>query len=88
MVLCVVIHNLPQAGDVAFSVPNELVVTLDRFLGNETVAELLSSNKLSELACLAFYLMYEKKQGKKSFWHPFSKELDCQRGRAPLAVDR
>lgn len=26
-----------QAGDVAFSVPNSLVVTLERVLGNETV---------------------------------------------------
>lgn len=28
-----------QAGDVAFSVPNSLVVTLERVLGNETVGE-------------------------------------------------
>ncbi|KAJ1686168.1 hypothetical protein LUZ63_017558 [Rhynchospora breviuscula] len=76
-----------QAGDVAFSVPNSLVVTLDRVLGNETVAELLTTNKLSELACLALYLMYEKKQGKKSFWYPFIKELDRQRGRGQLAVE-
>ncbi|KAL0351111.1 UNVERIFIED_CONTAM: hypothetical protein Sradi_4260300 [Sesamum radiatum] len=50
-----------QAGDVAFSVPNSLVVTLDRVLGNETIAGTFN-NKLSELACLALYLMYEKKQ--------------------------
>ncbi|KAJ3671456.1 hypothetical protein LUZ60_007535 [Juncus effusus] len=76
-----------QAGDVAFSVPNNLVVTLDRVLGNETVAELLTTNKLSELACLALYLMYEKKQGKRSFWSPFIKELDRQAGRGQLAVE-
>ncbi|CAO2833221.1 unnamed protein product [Amaranthus hypochondriacus] len=76
-----------QAGDVAFSVPNSLVVTLEKVLGNETVAELLASNKLSELACLALYLMYEKKQGKKSFWYPYIKELDRQRGRGQLAVE-
>ncbi|OAY78829.1 Histone-lysine N-methyltransferase setd3 [Ananas comosus] len=76
-----------QAGDVAFSVPNSLVVTLDRVLGNETIAELLTTNKLSELACLALYLMYEKKQGKKSFWYPFIRELDRQRGRGQLAVE-
>ncbi|CAN0925256.1 Actin-histidine N-methyltransferase [Linum grandiflorum] len=76
-----------QAGDVAFSVPNSLVVTLDRVLGNETVAELLTTNKLSELACLALYLMYEKKQGKKSFWYPYIRELDRQRGRGQLAVE-
>lgn len=51
------------------------------------VAELLTTNKLSELACLALYLMYEKKQGKKSFWYPFIKELDRQRGRGQLAVE-
>ncbi|WCJ27501.1 Rubisco methyltransferase family protein [Euphorbia peplus] len=76
-----------KAGDVAFSVPNSLVVTLERVLGNETIAELLTTNKLSELACLALYLMYEKKQGKKSFWYPYIRELDRQRGRGQLAVE-
>ncbi|KAL9665703.1 hypothetical protein QQ045_000022 [Rhodiola kirilowii] len=76
-----------QAGDVAFSVPNSLVVTLERVLGNESIAELLTTNKLSELACLALYLMYEKKQGKKSFWYPYIRELDRQRGRGQLAVE-
>ncbi|XP_010551929.1 PREDICTED: ribulose-1,5 bisphosphate carboxylase/oxygenase large subunit N-methyltransferase, chloroplastic [Tarenaya hassleriana] len=76
-----------QEGDVAFSVPNSLVVTLERVLGNETIAELLTTNKLSELACLALYLMYEKKQGKKSFWYPYIRELDRQRGRGQLAVE-
>ncbi|XP_074311262.1 uncharacterized protein LOC141647116 [Silene latifolia] len=76
-----------RSGDVAFSVPNSLIVTLERVLGNETVAELLASNKLSELACLALYLMYEKKQGKTSFWYPYIRELDRQRGRGQLAVE-
>lgn len=76
-----------QEGDVAVSVPNSLVVTLERVLGNETIAELLTTNKLSELACLALYLMYEKKQGKKSFWYPYIRELDRQRGRGQLAVE-
>ncbi|KAE9612554.1 hypothetical protein Lal_00005797 [Lupinus albus] len=76
-----------QVGDVAFSVPKSLVVTLERVLGNETIAELLTTNKLSELACLALYLMYEKKQGKKSFWYPYIRELDRQRGRGQLAVE-
>ncbi|KAJ4729411.1 N-methyltransferase [Melia azedarach] len=76
-----------RAGDVAFSVPNSLVVTLERVLGNEIIAELLTTNKLSELACLALYLMYEKKQGKKSFWYPYIRELDRQRGRGQLAVE-
>lgn len=76
-----------QVGDIAFSVPDSLVVTLERVLGNETIAELLTTNKLSELACLALYLMYEKKQGKKSFWHPYIRELDRQRARGQLSVE-
>ncbi|CAF2347476.1 unnamed protein product [Brassica napus] len=76
-----------QKGDVAFSVPDSLVVTLERVLGNETIAELLTTNKLSELACLALYLMYEKKQGKKSVWYPYIRELDRQRGRGQLDVE-
>lgn len=76
-----------QPGDFAFAVPNSLVVTLERILGNETIAELLTTNKLSELACLALYLMYEKKRGKDSFWYPFIRELDRQRGRGQLAVE-
>jgi hypothetical protein len=51
------------------------------------VAELLTTNKLSELACLALYLMYEKKRGRESFWYPFIRELDNQRGRGQLAVE-
>ncbi|KAL0823478.1 hypothetical protein Bca101_047155 [Brassica carinata] len=50
-------------------------------------AELLTTNKLSELACLALYLMYEKKQGKKSVWYPYIRELDRQRGRGQLDVE-
>jgi hypothetical protein len=50
-------------------------------------AELLTTNKLSELACLALYLMYEKKQGRDSFWYPYIKELDRHRGRGQLAVE-
>ncbi|KAF7071350.1 hypothetical protein CFC21_076688 [Triticum aestivum] len=76
-----------EAGDVAFEVPMSLVVTLERVLGDESVAELLTTNKLSELACLALYLMYEKKQGRDSLWYPYIKELDRQRGRGQLAVE-
>lgn len=71
----------------AFEVPMSLVVTLERVLGDESVAELLTTNKLSELACLALYLMYEKKQGRDSLWYPYIKELDRQRGRGQLAVE-
>ncbi len=37
--------------------------------------------KLSELACLTLFLMYEKKTGKDSFWYTYIKELDRQRAR-------
>lgn len=39
----------------------------------QTLAELLTTNKLSELACLTLYLMYEKKNGKQSVWYEFIK---------------
>ena len=46
----------------------------------QTLAELLTSDKLSELACLTLYLMYEKKNGKKSVWYEFIKvRAVCQR---------
>ncbi|KAJ7552901.1 hypothetical protein O6H91_06G075700 [Diphasiastrum complanatum] len=76
-----------HAGELVLSVPWALVVTLERVLGNETIAELLTTNKLSELACLALYLMYEKKRGTESFWYPFIRELDRQRGRGQVAVE-
>lgn len=60
-----------QPGDLAFTLPAEAVVTLDRVFEDETVAELLTDNKLSELACLTLYLMYEKKEGRKSFWFEY-----------------
>jgi len=31
--------------------------------------------------------MYEKKQGKESYWYPYIRELDRQRGRGQLAVE-
>ncbi|XP_024387385.1 fructose-bisphosphate aldolase-lysine N-methyltransferase, chloroplastic [Physcomitrium patens] len=75
-----------QPGELALTIPKSLVVTLERVLGDETIAELLTTNKLSELACLALYLMYEKKQGKESYWYPYIRELDRQRGRGQLSV--
>lgn len=50
-----------KAGDVALSVPENLVVTLDRIFESEGLAEMLTAGKLSELACLTLYMMYEKK---------------------------
>lgn len=47
----------------------------------QAVTELLTTGKLSELALLTLYLMYEKKRGKESVWRPFIQALDRQRGR-------
>ncbi|KAG2486389.1 hypothetical protein HYH03_014967 [Edaphochlamys debaryana] len=69
------------------AIPEHLVLTLDRIFESEFVAEVLTTDKLSEMACLALFLMYEKKMGKASFWHPFIKELDKQRARGPQAVE-
>lgn len=76
-----------QPGDVALSIPDKLVVTLEQIFEDETFAELLTTGKLSELACLTLYLMYEKKVGKKSFWYSYIKELDRQRARGVQAVE-
>ena len=46
-------------GTTVLRIPDKLVVTLDQVFENETVAELLTTDKLSELACLALYLMCE-----------------------------
>ena len=37
----------------------------------QSEAEQLVAGKHSELACLALYLMYEKKQGRNSYWYEF-----------------
>eukprot|EP01023_Acetabularia_acetabulum_P033430 TRINITY_DN3128_c0_g2_i1.p1 TRINITY_DN3128_c0_g2~~TRINITY_DN3128_c0_g2_i1.p1 ORF type:complete len:518 (+),score=63.81 TRINITY_DN3128_c0_g2_i1:148-1554(+) len=73
-------------GDTALAIPSNLVVTLDRVFEDETVAELLTTDKISELACLALYLCYEKKRGQESMWYPFINCLDKQRARGPQAV--
>lgn len=48
---------------------------------------MLTAGKLSELAVLTLYLMYEKKVGKESFWYQYIKELDRQRARGVQAVE-
>jgi hypothetical protein len=72
------------AGELALAVPENLVVTLGAVLGaggESSLAELLSTGKLSELAILALHLMYEKKRGAESFWAPYIRELDRQGAR-------
>lgn len=72
-----------QPGDMALRIPERLVVTLDRIFEDGAVAELLTTNKLSELACLSLYLSYEKKRGSESFWAAYIKELGNQQARGP-----
>ncbi|KAL9264662.1 hypothetical protein AKJ16_DCAP23311 [Drosera capensis] len=103
----IVAFLLFSVGDTAFSVPNSLVVTLERVLGNETIGFVMhivipytsevhpkpriSPTKRSywqQINCQNWLAwLYEKKQGKKSFWYPYIKELDHQRGRGQLAVE-
>ena len=75
-----------SAGERALSVPETLVVTLSRVFEDGALAELLTTNKLSELACLALFLMYEKKLGAESKWQPFIKELDRIQARGALGA--
>lgn len=75
-----------KSGERALEVPDELVVTLSRVFEDGALAELLTTNKLSELACLALFLMYEKKLGSESKWQPFIKELDRIQARGALGA--
>jgi len=75
-----------EPGEVVFSIPDRLCVTLDGVFQDGDAAEVLTTDKLSELACLALYLMYEKKNGEESFWYPYIKELDRERGRGQSGV--
>lgn len=71
-----------QPGDICLRMPEKLIVTLEQIFEDDgAVADLLTTSKLSELACLTLYLSYEKKRGKDSVWYPFIKELDRQGGR-------
>lgn len=45
---------LSQVGDVAFSVPNSLVVTLERVLGNETIGKV----HWFHFSCAVSFLIY------------------------------
>lgn len=75
-----------QPGDLALRIPEQLIVTLDGVFENNTLSEMLTTNKLSELACLTLYLCYEKKRGPKSTWWAFIKELDRTQARGPQVL--
>jgi hypothetical protein len=57
------------------------------FNGEDDVAEFLTSSKLSELACLALLLMYEKVSRTDSEWFPLISELDLARARGLEACE-
>jgi len=67
-----------KIGDVALRIPENLIVTLAQIFEDGDAGELLTTNKLSELAVLTLYLCYEKKKGQESEIYPFIKELDRQ----------
>lgn len=75
-----------QAGQTVLQVPEHLIITLAGVFEDEAVAELLTTDKLSELACVTLYMMYEKMNGDKSRWHHFIRELDRQRGRGQMGA--
>ena len=76
-----------SAGELAFTVPWRLTITLERVLEDGTLAELLTTNKLSELSVLALYLCYEKMLGKSSFWSPVLRLIDARRAKGPDEVE-
>ena len=48
-----------QPGDLALHIPEKLIVTLDRiFDGDGPLAELLTTNKLSEIAYVSFLFFF------------------------------
>lgn len=75
-----------HAGDTVLRIPEHLIITLKGVFEDEAMAELLTTDKLSELACVTLYMMYEKMNGKKSRWHHYIKELDRQRGRGQMGA--
>ena len=70
-----------KTGDVALRIPENLIVTLAQIFEDGDAGELLTTNKLSELAVLTLYLCYEKKKGPESDIYQFIKELDRQAAR-------
>ena len=76
-----------EAGELVFTVPWRLCITLERVLEDASLAELLTTNKLSELSILALYLCYEKMLKKSSFWSPLLKLIDEQRAKGPDEVE-
>lgn len=80
-----------RAGELIFSVPAAMCITLDRIFRDSTVSELLANGKLSEIAILALFLCYEKKtmrdEGKESPWREYILSLDKSRARGNQSVE-
>lgn len=78
------------AGEEVLRVPmREGLVSLSAVFGedDDDVAEALTTSKLSELACLALLLMYEKVSRESSDWYPLISELDLARARGLEACE-
>ena len=74
-------------GDRALAVPERLVITLAQVFEDADLPDLLSgAKKVSVLAQLALFLMYEKKQRSNSCWKPLLDELDRIQGRGPAGA--
>eukprot|EP00884_Botryococcus_braunii_P019621 jgi/Botrbrau1/6342/Bobra.0098s0001.1 len=72
-----------EPGDLALRIPEDLVITLRSVFEDGTVAEILTTGKLSELACLTLYLMYEKKMGRDSILVPVHQGARLHTGARP-----
>lgn len=67
--------------------PERLVITLAQVFEDNDLADLLSgAKKVSVLAQLALFLMYEKKARDRSCWKPLLDELDRIQGRGPAGA--
>lgn len=74
-------------GDRALAIPERLVITLAQVFEDADLPDLLSgAKKVSVLAQLALFLMYEKKQRSNSCWKPLLDELDRIQGRGPAGA--
>ena len=72
----------------ALRIPERLVVTLDRIFEDGAVAELLTTNKLSELACLALYLWVAAPRGAVYFLYCICVPLSALRSCPCLPLGR
>ncbi|CAG9460769.1 unnamed protein product [Pedinophyceae sp. YPF-701] len=76
-----------KAGDTLLEVPMRMVITLDRIFEDENLAELLTTDKISELSVLTLFLCYEKKKREDSDLYDYIRELDRMGARSQQQVE-